>query len=80
MKKFEKEDILRNTMKTHPKVRLFCYNGKIYYNNSTEEDITLNKFLQTVAEVVVTEIDGSIETELGEAILTESGDYLLIES
>lgn len=79
MKKFEKEDILRNTMKTHPKVRFLCYNGKIYYNNTTEEDLFLNKFLLLQQEAPAVEVDGSILTELGEAILTEDGDYLLVE-
>lgn len=79
MKRFEKEDILRNTIKTHPKVRLFCYNGKIYYNNSTEEDLFLNKFLLLQKEGISIDVEGAMLTELGEAILTEDGDYLIIE-
>jgi len=79
MKRFEKEDILRNTMKTHPKVRFLCYNGKIYYNNSTEEDLFLNKFLLLQKESISIGAEGAILTELGEAILTEDGDYLVIE-
>lgn len=80
MKKFEKEDILRNVINAHPKVRFLCYNGNMYYNNTTKEDLTLNKFLslQTSDEWMVT-TDGVIVTELGEAILTENGDYLIIE-
>lgn len=45
MKKFEDTDIFVNTIKTHPKVKLFCYNGKIYINNTNETNIKLNDFL-----------------------------------
>jgi len=32
-KKFEKKDILRNVIETHPKVRFDIYDSKLYYNN-----------------------------------------------
>ena len=34
-KKFEKKDILRNVIETHPKVRFDIYDSKLYYNNRT---------------------------------------------
>lgn len=45
MKKFEEGDIFVNKIKTHPKVKFFCYDGKIYQNNTLEENIALNNFL-----------------------------------
>ena len=32
-KKFEKKDILRNVIETHPNIRFDIYNSKLYYNN-----------------------------------------------
>jgi hypothetical protein len=46
MKKFEEGDIFVNKIKTHPKVKIFAYNGKIYVNNTDEEVVKLNDFLQ----------------------------------
>jgi hypothetical protein len=46
MKKFEEGDIFVNKIKTHPKVKIFAYNGKIYINNTDEEVVKLNDFLQ----------------------------------
>lgn len=34
LKKFGKNDILRNTMKAHPKSEFFIYDGKVYYNSA----------------------------------------------
>lgn len=31
MKKFTENDIFINKIKTHPKIRLVTYNGKIYF-------------------------------------------------
>ena len=31
-KKFEKKDILRNVIETHPQVRFDIYDSKLYYN------------------------------------------------
>jgi hypothetical protein len=45
MKKFEEGDIFVNKIKTHPKVKFFCYDGKIYQNNTLEESVILNNFL-----------------------------------
>lgn len=45
MKKFEDGDIFINTIKTHPKVSLFGYNGNIYINNTNETVVKLNDFL-----------------------------------
>lgn len=45
MKKFEDGDIFVNTIKAHPKVSLFGYNGKIYINNTDETAVKLNDFL-----------------------------------
>ena len=32
-RKFGQNDVVLNTMRTHPSVKFFIYNGKIYYNN-----------------------------------------------
>mgnify|MGYP003147723168 CR=1 FL=1 len=34
--KFEKDDIIRNRIKTFPKVEFFIYTGSVYYNNSDQ--------------------------------------------
>ena len=33
---FEKDDIIRNRIKTFPKVEFFVYTGSVYYNNSNQ--------------------------------------------
>lgn len=35
-KKFEKKDILRNVIETHPNIRFDIYDSKLYYNNRTQ--------------------------------------------
>lgn len=55
MKEFKQEDIFRNTLKTHPKVRFFTYNGKIYYADTAKDFEILNDFL------TATGIPGQIE-------------------
>lgn len=45
MKKFEEGDIFINKIKTHPKVRFFGYNGKIYINNTDQTALKMNDFL-----------------------------------
>lgn len=45
MKKFEEGDILVNTVKAHPKVRLLGYDGKIFVKNTSEASVKLNEFL-----------------------------------
>jgi hypothetical protein len=37
LKKFGENDIILNTMKTHPKCEFFVFDGKIYYNNIPEQ-------------------------------------------
>ena len=79
MKKFDNDDILRNTLVTNPKVRFFCYNGKIYYNNSIETHLKLNNFLQYREPEVPAEIDNAITLEDGTFLLNEDGTYILLE-
>lgn len=79
MKKFEKEDILRNVIKTHPKSRFICYNGKIYHNNSVETALKINNFLQYKEPQAPVEIDGAIVLEDGTFLLNEDGTYLMLE-
>jgi hypothetical protein len=45
MKKFEKSDVFFNVIRANPKASFFIYNGKIYHNNTVEENIQLNNFL-----------------------------------
>lgn len=78
MKKFEKGDILINTVKAHPKVRLLGYGGRIYINNTAEVVLRLNEFFQVVAPTIPPIID-AILTEAGLYVITENGDYLLTE-
>jgi hypothetical protein len=78
MKKFEDTDIFVNTIKTHPKVKLFGYNGKIFINNTSETSIKLNHILPIPIERPLE--DGGILTEQdGFLLITEDGNYLLIE-
>jgi len=79
MKKFENSEIFYSSIKTHPRVRFFCYDGKIYYNNTAQENLYLSKFLLLESETASGLPYGSILTDTSEAILTEDGDYLLIE-
>ena len=36
-KKFEPNDLITNTMRTHPHCEFFIYNGSVYYNNVPEQ-------------------------------------------
>ena len=78
MKKFEKGEILRNVVKTHPRSRFFCYNGQIYYNNTEALGARLNDFMQQGWDISFS-IDTGILLESGAFLLTEDGDYILIE-
>ena len=78
MKKFSESDIFVNVIKANPKVGFFCYNGKIYVNNTAKEKMFLNRFLQLPSGEVVT-LDNVVLTEDGNFLITESGDYILIE-
>ena len=49
-RKFEDGDIFVNTIKAHPKVSLFGYNGKIYINNF--ENLEAGILLLPVAKVI----------------------------
>jgi len=78
MKKFEDGDIFVNTIKTHPKVSLFGYNGNIYINNTNETTVKLNDFLPFPVQRPPTD-DALLTEENGDFLITEGGDYLLIE-
>lgn len=78
MKKFEENDIFINKVKTHAKVRFFCYRGKIYINNTQEENLKLNNFLQSSGSVTPS-VDNIILLEDGNFLITEGGDYILLE-
>lgn len=78
MKKFEKGEILRNVLKTHPRCRFFCYNGEIYYNNTEALGARLNDFFQQEWDTSLS-IDNRVLLESGAFLLTEDGDYILIE-
>lgn len=81
MKKFDKQDIVRNYLKTHPRVRFFCYNGKIYYNNSIETSVMMNDFLirEVDGEDIPAVIDNAVTLEDGTFLLNEDGTYLMLE-
>ena len=83
MKKFEKKDILINRIKTYPKVKLFTYEGKIYYNNSEEGTIKLNDFLNVDLEAIQAANSTTptfiILTEDSEFLHTENGENILLE-
>jgi hypothetical protein len=34
---FQREDVFRNTLETHPRVNLYIYSSSIYYNNETRD-------------------------------------------
>lgn len=78
MKKFKQEDIFRNTIKAHPRVRLFTYNGKIYYADTNKNYEVLNDFLLSKSVLLVE--DNVLLTEEGLFLITEDGTYLLLES
>lgn len=78
MKKFTENDIFINTIRAHPRVSFFCYNGKVYIDNSSDQQVKLNDFLRLPSGVVVS-LDNSLLTEDGNFLITESGDYILIE-
>lgn len=78
MKKFEQKDIFINKVKTHARVRFFCYNGKIYINNTQEQSLKMNNFLQSSDERGKIP-DNVIISEDGNLLITEDGNYILIE-
>ena len=78
MKKFSESDIFVNVIKANPKVGFFCYNGKIYVNNTINQEIYLNDFFQQPSGEGVA-LDNVVLTEDGNFLITESGDYILIE-
>lgn len=79
MKKFESSELFYSSIKAHPRIRFFCYDGKIYVNDTTEEYLKLSSFL-LLEEQEQTELpEGSILTENLELLLTEDGNYLIIE-
>jgi len=77
MKKFEEKDIFINKVKTHARVRFFCYNGKIYINNTEEQNLKMNNFLQSSDNLNLP--DNGILSEDGNFLITEDGNYILIE-
>lgn len=79
MKKFEEKDIFINKVKTHAQVRFFCYNGKIYINNTQEQSLKMNNFLQS-SDDRENIPDNVLLTEDGLLLLSEDGTYLLLEN
>lgn len=53
MKKFEKTDVFYNTIKANPKRKFFCYNGKIYNENTIHTSSIINDFLPEPVEPVI---------------------------
>lgn len=79
MKKFESSQLFYSSIKAHPRIRFFCYDGKIYVNDSAEEYLKLSNFLLLQTEEAGELPENSILTETGELLLTEDGNYLIIE-
>lgn len=79
MKKFSQNEILINTLKTYPKIKIFVNNGNIYYNNNLKSGPELNDFLLGLDQEISAIPAGAIFTEASEPLLTEDGDYIIIE-
>lgn len=45
--KIEKENILRNVIKTHPLVKITIYKGKSYSNMRNTENVIFSNIIQT---------------------------------
>ena len=52
--KFEKNDILTNTIKTHPRQEFFVYSGSVYYQNQSENP---GQFVSNVYDIPVGHIN-----------------------
>lgn len=79
MKKFNQNDVLNNTIKTYPKVKIFSYCGKHYYNNEKEDGPNLNDFLLSIPVQTSPIPVGAISTELEALLLTEDNEFIVIE-
>lgn len=75
MKKFKEEEVFRNTIVAHPRVRLYTYNGKIYYADTNKNYEILNDFLASKPYL----LDNVLLTEEGLFLITEDGAFLLLE-
>lgn len=45
MKEFTENDMFVNIIKANPKIKIFCYKGVMYYNDTTEEGVVINDLL-----------------------------------
>jgi hypothetical protein len=83
LKKFERNDIFVNRIKTYPKVRVFTYSGSMYYNNETisQDGARLFDFLmEPVSAGPPSPVPSTVlVTEDGEYLLTEDGTFIIIE-
>jgi len=71
MKKFEESDIFINKIKAHPKVRFFVYAGRVFIDNTSEESIKMNEYLQPEISALLTESSLVLRTEDGKYIIIE---------
>lgn len=78
MKQFEQGDIIINSVVAHPRTRVLCYSGKMYYTDTAEESIKMNDFLfqENLYEAPV--VTQGLLLESGLFLLTEDGDYILL--
>ena len=79
MKEFKEGEIFRNTIVAHPRARFFCYNGSMYYADTTEETVKLNDFLFLEIPPSGSAVTEGLLLETGLFLLTEDGDYILLE-
>lgn len=79
LKKFEKNDIFINKIKTHPKISIFTYSGSLYYNKSVVpgDGIKIFDFLK---EPISTPPDCAILAQNGYYLLAQDNSYLIIDN
>ena len=87
-KKFRKNDIYVNRVKTYPKVEFFLNSGSIntvYYNRTQQISGTVKDghiYVQNVINedpLEIIELDGALLIEGEDFIITENGEFILIE-
>jgi len=64
-KKFEKKDILRNVVETHPNIRFDIYDSKLYYNNRSQLSGAFSEDVRNVPSGFISLYEINIDKKAG---------------